>query len=73
MQSHHAHLDMNHSAGFEPRVTSAPLLKSLAESALKNIPGSKQVIDRAFYNGPIIDPHRILPTKPTNQVFHGPY
>jgi len=71
MQSHHAHLDLNHSAGYEPRVTSEHLLKSLAERALRNIPGSKQVIDRTFNRGPINDPHRILPSKPINQIFHG--
>ena len=73
MQSHHAHLDMNHHAGYEPRVASEQLLKSLATQALKNIPGSKQVIEHAFYKGPIRDPHRLLPNKPTNEIFHGPY
>ena len=73
MQSHHAHLDMNIHAGYEPRVVSEDLLKSLAESALKHVPGSKQVIEQAFNKGPIHDPHRLLPNKPINQVFHGPY
>jgi hypothetical protein len=73
MQSQHAHLDLNHGAGYEPRVTSNTLLKSLAESALKNVPGSRQIIEKAFSTGPIVDPHKLLPNKPINQVFHGPY
>ena len=73
MQSHHAHLDMNHHQGYEPRVHSEHLVKSLAEAALKNVPGSKQVIERSFAKGPIYDPHKLLPNKPINQVMHGPY
>ena len=64
---------MNHHAAFEPRVHTEHLLKSLAEAALKNIPGSRQIIEQAFAKGPIVDQHRILPNKPMNQVFHGPY
>ena len=73
MQSHFAHLDRNHHAAYEPRVSNKGLLKSLAESALKEIPGSQRVIDQAFNVGPINDPHRILPTKPMNKALHGPY
>ena len=68
MQSEHAHLDMNVSQGYEPRVSSKNLLKKLTESALKNVPGSEKLIAEHFGTADIKG--RLLPEKIQNQAMH---
>jgi len=61
---------MNHSQGYEPRVSSKALLKNLAQTALKNVPGAEKLIKKHFHEGPVVDPHRLAPPKPKNQALH---
>ena len=42
------HLNLHQSAAYEPRITQPNLLKSFAEKALANVPGSQTVIDKHF-------------------------
>ena len=70
MQSQHAHMDMNHAAGYEPRVSSASKLEALASAALANVPGAKKLIEDHFGRGPMKDPHRLFPPRPRNQTLH---
>ena len=68
MQSHHAHLDMNVAQGYEPRVASKLLVQSLANAALKNVPGAAKVIAEHFSTANVKG--RLLPEKPVNQAMH---
>ena len=40
--------NLHPASGYEPRITSKHLLKTFAEKALANVPGSKAVIDKHF-------------------------
>ena len=68
MQSEHAHKDMNFAQGYEPRVTSKPLLKTLAQAALKNVPGSAKLIAEHFGTDNVKG--RLLPARPVNMAMH---
>lgn len=60
--------NLNHAAAYEPRISQKHLLKSFAEKALANVPGSQQVIDKHF-NTELIKPE-LNPPKPIDLVMH---
>ena len=64
------HLNFHQSQGQQLRVASKQMLKSLAQSALKNIPGAEKAIREHFPEGNVKDPHQLFPPKPKNLAYH---
>ena len=60
--------NLNHAAGYEPRISQKHLLKSFAEKALAHVPGSAQVIEKHF-NTDLIRPE-LIPAKPVDMIMH---
>ena len=67
MQDQNLHV----AAAYEPRVSAPHLQKSLAQAVFKNIPNSQRVIEKHYNQAPIRP--ELLPAKPKNLIFHGPY
>ena len=70
MQSEHAHNDLNYAQGYEPRISSKPLLQKLATVALKGVPGATKLIEEHFSTAQVKDPHKLFPVRPRNQAMH---
>ena len=64
-------LNIHPASAYEPRVSDQKLLKTLAKAAFRNIPNSQPIIDKHFNQEPKLP--ELLPPKPKNLVFHGPY
>ena len=67
----HSNLNFHAAQAEIPRVSSTHMLKSLAEKALKHIPGAQEVIQRSFSTSPIVP--EIKAKKPMNLVYHMPH
>ena len=64
-------LNFNHEVGYEARVSSHHLLKSLAKAALKHVPNSEKVIQRYFEPTPVTKALRQAPQP--NLIMHDPH
>ena len=67
----HSNLNFHAAQAETPRVSSTHMLKSLAEKALKHIPGAAEAIQKSFSTTPIVP--EIQPKKPMNLVYHMPH
>lgn len=67
----HGNLNLNHAEADKPTVSSRHMLQSLAEKALKHIPGSANVIEQHFSSKPIVP--GIKNPKPINLIMHMPH
>lgn len=64
----HSNLNFAHDQATRASVSSKALVKQLAQSALKHVPGSEQAIEKTFPTKPIIS--NLQPPKPMNLVLH---
>ena len=67
----HATLNFNHERGYEAKVSSHHLIKTLASAALKHVPGSEKVIEHYFKPTPVTKAVR-QPPQP-NLIMHEPH
>ena len=70
MQPEHAHLDMNYSIPYEPRVSHETHIKEVALKAMEKIPGAKEVIEKRFDKSAWKMPYTLPAKNHINQAYH---